>query len=54
MSEINNNYKEVDFHSYCPKCKNEKVKEEDDPCYECLQEPCNLNSSKPVNYEAKE
>ena len=46
-------YKEVYFNEYCSKCKHEKVKDEDDPCAECLEEPVNVNSHKPVKFEEK-
>lgn len=45
--------KEVFFNEYCPECKHFTVKEEDDPCDECLYNPSNVNSHKPVNFEAK-
>ena len=48
------NYKEVDFHKYCPLCKHEKKPEEDDICHECLNEPANPYSHKPVKFEEKE
>lgn len=47
-------YKEVYFDQYCKKCKHEKVDDKEPPCYECLGEPLNWNSHKPVKYEEKE
>lgn len=47
-------YKEVYFHEYCKKCKHEKVKDTEEPCNECLGEPTNWNSHRPVKYEKKE
>ena len=47
-------YEEVYFHEYCKKCKHEKNAENEEPCFECLNEPENLHSHKPVNWEAKE
>lgn len=44
-------YREVDFHKYCPKCKYWEIEDIKDPCNECLGEPCNKNSEKPVYYE---
>ena len=32
-------YREVDFNKYCKTCKHEEVKEVEDPCNECLDEP---------------
>ena len=49
----NDGYKMVYYHEYCSKCKHEKVKDEDDPCAECLEEPVNVNSHKPVKFEEK-
>ncbi len=43
--------REVDFHKYCPKCKHWGIEDIMDPCNECLGEPCNKNSEKPVYYE---
>ena len=47
-------YKEVYFHEYCKKCTHRKLKETEAPCDECLSEPINLNSHKPVRYDEKE
>lgn len=47
-------YKEVYFDKYCKKCKNRKLKETDEPCDECLSEPINLQTHRPVRYEEKE
>lgn len=46
-------YKEVYFDKYCKTCKHEKLKEEDDPCDECLENPVNTYSHKPVRWEEK-
>lgn len=47
------NYKEVYFDQYCKTCKYKDTKETDDPCDECLYEPVNLYSHKPVKWEEK-
>lgn len=47
-------YKEVLFDQYCPTCEHEPKKETEDPCCHCLDEPTNLYSHKPVNYEPSE
>lgn len=44
-------YKEVYFDKYCNICKNKNVKESKDPCNECLSNPINLYSHKPINYK---
>lgn len=47
-------YKEVYFHEYCKTCKNRQVKNNDEPCDECLSESLNLNTHRPVKYEKKD
>ena len=49
----------VDFEKYCKTCKYFKLKknkngQEPMPCDECLGEPINKNSSKPIFYEKEE
>lgn len=46
-------YKEVFFHQYCKTCEHEKVAENKNPCEECLDNPTNLDSHKPINWKAK-
>lgn len=47
-------YKEVYFDKYCKSCKHKKCEENEEPCDECLSEPTNLYTHKPVKYEEKE
>lgn len=47
-------YKEVYFHMYCETCKHKEVEDIKEPCNECLDNPVNLYSHKPVKYEEKE
>ena len=49
-----NNEKEVYFYQYCKTCKYCKTKEFEDPCNDCLNNPMNIDSHKPVNYESTE
>lgn len=44
----------VDFSEYCKKCKHSETRETDLPCNDCLTEPVNEYSHKPVNFEEKE
>lgn len=46
-----NEMKIVDFEKYCPKCKHYKKAEWEDPCYACLDDPVNVWSHKPVNFD---
>lgn len=48
-----NEEKEVYFDQYCKSCKHHSLKESKDPCNDCLAEPSNTNSHKPMNYESK-
>lgn len=41
----------VDFATYCPKCKNLKTDESEDPCRECLLNAVNTDSRKPIMFE---
>lgn len=47
-------YKEVYFGEYCKSCKYEKLAEDKDPCHECLNNPVNVYSHKPVNHVKKD
>lgn len=40
----------VEFDKWCPSCKHESKDESEYPCWECLEEPVNENSRKPVFY----
>lgn len=43
--------KEVYFNIYCATCKHKDEPESSDKCDECLSNPSNEDSRKPVNYE---
>lgn len=43
----------VDFKKYCKTCEHKDKKENEDPCAECLENPMNLYSQKPVKWEEK-
>lgn len=45
------NYKEVYFDEYCKTCEYAKKPEDEDHCNECLNNPANLCSHKPINYK---
>lgn len=47
----NENWKEVLFVVYCPKCKHAFKSSSDEPCDECLATGGRLNSHKPVMFE---
>lgn len=48
---MENHEKIVEFEKYCPKCKNYELAESEDPCFDCLAEPVNVDSHKPVRFE---
>lgn len=46
--------KEVYFAQYCPRCTYKELEETADPCDECLAQPVNEDSHKPLFFkEAK-
>ena len=54
---MDNIYKFVDFNKYCPLCKHKDESEFEafgSACYDCLDEPVNTNSHKPVKFEEEE
>lgn len=46
--------KEVYFNEFCSECEFEKLAENKKPCDECLKEPVNEYSHKPVKFKQKE
>lgn len=46
--------KEVRFDMYCPRCKHSELPEWEDPCDECLENPSNEYSHKPVYFEERD
>ena len=51
---MDDSYKEVYFDQYCKTCKYEKLEEDKDPCDDCLNEPVNVYSHKPVKWKSKD
>ena len=43
--------KEVLYYVYCKKCKYASKSEAEDPCWDCLNQPVNTDSHKPVYFE---
>lgn len=39
------------FADYCGRCEHKDTQETEDPCNECLNEPVNINSHKPINFK---
>jgi len=50
MSEINSD-KEVYFDQYCPACEYKDLSEDSTPCDDCLNNPVNTYSHKPINFK---
>ena len=44
----------VEFEKWCPKCKYEKRSEMVMPCFACLDEPVNMNTTRPILFEEKD
>lgn len=54
MSITNNDgLKIVHFDEYCKTCASKDVKQHEEPCCSCLDEPVRPNSHKPVKYEER-
>lgn len=51
--ELTDGMKEVYFNQYCQTCKWKDEAETGEHCDECLAEPVNQNSHKPVRWEEK-
>lgn len=49
--EQTNNTKEVNFNRWCRRCKHRRLPENEEPCEECLTNPVNYDSHKPVKFE---
>jgi len=45
--------KEVDYHEYCQKCLFKRKPQDEEPCNECLYNPGNEDSRKPVMFKEK-
>lgn len=43
----------VQFDEYCNKCEYYARSESEDPCWECLDNPINEDSRRPINYKEK-
>lgn len=44
-------YREVYYFKYCPLCKYYKLDGSKEPCNECLMNPTNNYSHKPLNFK---
>ena len=44
----------VDFKKYCDTCKYKELNSACDPCNECLDNPTNLHTTRPLRYKEDE
>ncbi len=44
---------EVDYHTFCPKCKHWGLPDMEMPCNKCLAEPYNWDSVRPTEYKER-
>ena len=44
----------VKFNEYCNRCVHKDVKETEDPCNECLNNPSNEDSRSPIYFKEEE
>ena len=45
---VDSDLREVNFEKYCIICKHAECPEHEDPCFECLDNPLNYCTEKPV------
>lgn len=45
------NMKEVRFDEWCNKCNHYEKREDEEPCFTCLEDPAKLYSSIPTKYD---
>ena len=50
---MDEDYKMVEYHKYCETCKHKGLKENEEPCAECLDNPLNMYTDKPIKFEEK-
>ncbi len=43
----------VRYDLWCDKCQHKTIKENDEPCEECLDHPINENTERPINFKEK-
>lgn len=48
---MENEEKLVEFEKWCPACVYEQLSESESPCFECLEDPVNVNSHRPTRFE---
>ncbi len=48
---IENTQMMVRYDKWCDRCKHRDIPENDDPCEQCLDNPINENSEKPIYFE---
>lgn len=48
------NFHIVEFEQYCPKCKHYEKSAAESPCWECLDQPVNEDSKRPLYFEEGE
>jgi len=49
---MNNNHQKIVDFSYCRYCEHYKKKESDLPCDDCLDNPVNTESARPVYFKS--
>lgn len=48
-----NEMKEVDFYTYCKTCQYKNATEQEEPCCDCVAEPVNQWSHKPIKWKER-
>jgi len=51
---MSDDVKFVNFYKYCSSCKHKELKDYEDPCNECLDNPARDQTEKPIHWEEKD
>lgn len=54
MADYESKEKPVEWGEYCKSCINRNKTEEEDPCFDCLNEFSNTDTHRPVYYKKDE
>ena len=45
------NYSKIVDFTHCNQCKHKDLNEDEEPCFDCLATPVNVDSRMPIHYE---
>lgn len=50
---MEDNYKIVTYELYCKNCEHKDLDEDKDPCHDCLNNPVNVDSHRPMYFKKR-